>query len=225
MLDYGNNSAHLSLLKSIFVRREYACGFPFYENACVVDVGAHRGFFALFAALNTGADARIFSYEPSSDNYAALCSNVKDAGFAKKITAHHAAIAGKSGELTLHLGADINHSLYSDYALNEQNAGKETVKAFSLADIMEKHTGGRIDFLKLDCEGAEYEIVFSSPADIWQQIGTIAMEFHDMKNENQTGNRLIDFLIRQGYTILDFHYDPTNKGLNYGKIVASRFSS
>ena len=49
-LEFGLNKNELPTLRSVFARREYSDWFPFYENAVVLDVGAHYGYFSIFAS-------------------------------------------------------------------------------------------------------------------------------------------------------------------------------
>ena len=45
------------------------------------------------------------------------------------------------------------------------------------------------------------------------------MEFHDMKNVDQTAQTLINRLTSLGFSVVKFQYEPTNYGLNYGKLI------
>jgi hypothetical protein len=77
----------------------------------------------------------------------------------------------------------------------------------------------KIDFLKIDCEGAEYEIIAQSSDDSLMKASIISMEFHDMKNVDQTAQTLINRLTSLGFSVVKFQYEPTNYGLNYGKLI------
>jgi hypothetical protein len=47
----------------------------------------------------------------------------------------------------------------------------------SFSDAIE-HVTGDVSLLKIDCEGAEYDIVKSSPPDAWQRVKRIVVEYH-----------------------------------------------
>src|SRR6266508_6011309 len=68
------------------------------------------------------------------------------------------------------------HSVVDDRAQNRDHY--EIVKAVSLKDIFDAHAVEQCDFLKLDCEGAEYDILFSLAVDYFRRIKRIAMEYH-----------------------------------------------
>ena len=221
-LDYLTNKDYLFLLKAIFEEREYADYFPFYENAWIVDVGAHVGYFSLFASLNSGPESRIISVEPDERNYHTLQRNVIDAK-RKNIEALHIALSDHSGDVTLFQGNSVNHSLISDYALNEGRHSHTIVKSLTLAELMKRTSMDHIDFLKLDCEGAEYAIILHTPDDILKKIRVISMEFHDLKDARYTANVLHTRLKKLGFTIEKFQYERTEMGLNFGKLIAVNY--
>ena len=50
ILPTSGNFDNLETLDMIFTQREYAAYFPFYQKANILDIGAHRGYFSIFAA-------------------------------------------------------------------------------------------------------------------------------------------------------------------------------
>jgi hypothetical protein len=63
----------------------------------------------------------------------------------------------------------------------------------------------KIDFLKMDCEGAEYDILFQLPKTIFDKIEVISMEFHDLKKPGYSALDLAGHLIQMGYEILKWN--------------------
>ncbi len=220
-MDFEQNKSHLTLIQQIFEEREYADFFPFYERACIVDIGAHCGYFSLFASQNLHSDSRIIAIEPELGNFKLLQSNLKTSKF-QNIEPMNLAIAGSDGEMNLYLGSSINHSLVSNYALNEKNPQGQKVKTMTLSSLFSEKKLTHVDFLKMDCEGAEYEIIDSTPNDLFDRITTISMEFHDLKNEHSTGNVLRKKFISLGFSIVKFKHERTTRGLNFGKLIATK---
>lgn len=216
-LNYALNANELLVLKEIFVERAYADYFPFYEQATVVDVGAHVGYFSLFAAKNLAADSTIIAVEPSSKNFSVLTQNVATNQFSN-IKLVHAAVSNKVGTQLLYLSKSENNSLFSDTA----TAASETVSTLTLDGLLQQQQLQTIDFLKLDCEGAEYDILYQTKPEILQKIKAISLEFHDLKKVEYTGLRLANYLEKQGFQLRKFEHRPTNFGLNYGKLITTR---
>ncbi len=220
-LDYNLNRQGVPVAKAIFRGREYADYFPFYEEATVVDVGAHFGYFALFAFKNLPPSAKILAVEAEKGNLDVLKANIVANG-CQNISAHYLAMAGESGERTLHRSRAENNSLLQDYALLDDTNEGVTVSALSLGEFMEQNALNRIDFLKLDCEGAEYEILLKASNEVLAKIETISMEFHDLKTLENSSWKLVERLESAGFRIVKYMHEPTRRNLNYGKLIGTR---
>ena len=219
-LDYGSNKSTLYLLKAIFEEREYADYFPFYEDAVIVDVGAHYGYFSMFAHLNLGKASTIIAIEPDPNNFNLLKKNLFDQKI-ENVKTMNVAVSDNVGDASLYLGNSVNSTLVSDYALNESGGGNIKVKTTTLAQIFFDNGLSKVDFLKLDCEGAEYAIMLNSDPEWFRNVNTISMEFHDIRDARYTGNVLAARCIQLGYDIVKFQYERTTRGLNFGKMIAT----
>jgi len=87
------------------------------------------------------------------------------------------AIAKVKGKQTLYVNDEdaISNTIYKQ----NKNLNKEEVECISLQDIFEKYELKKIDFLKMDCEGAEYEIIMNAKSSILNKIQKISMEIHE----------------------------------------------
>jgi len=90
----------------------------------------------------------------------------------------------------------------------------------TLSSLFHNYKLQQIDFLKMDCEGAEYQVILDSSPELLSKINVISLEFHDLKIAEYTGNKLSNHLIKCGFKIEKFIYLPSNINLNYGKIIA-----
>ncbi|MEZ4799085.1 MAG: FkbM family methyltransferase [Flavobacteriales bacterium] len=214
-LDYVSNRAGLGIFYDIFQKREYSDYFPFYEDCTIVDIGGHFGYFSLFALKNSGVDSKIYVFEPDPENFKVLSENIKNS----KIISSNKGVSSFVGATTLYLGNSTNHSIISDYALNNPETKIITIQTVSLAYFMQQNGLSQIDFLKMDCEGAEYDIILNSDDKTLQKVRVYSLEFHDTKRADQTANKLIERLSNLGYKVAKFAYEPTNMGLNYGKLI------
>jgi hypothetical protein len=64
----------------------------------------------------------------------------------------------------------------------------------------------RIDLLKMDCEGSEYEIMFNTPVELISRINVMLIEVHDL-DENFNVKTFSNYLINIGYNVV---YTPIN---------------
>ena len=217
-LDYSLNKEATDILVAIFMRREYADYFPMQQSARVVDLGAHFGFFSFFAALNLAPDARIISLEPSQDNFAVFQKNLARNSF-PNIESLNIALDAQSGERIFYGGPSFNHSFFS-----QQKKNPVAIPTLSLKDLMLQQNLKRIDFLKVDCEGAEFPILLNSDAATLDKIQTISMEFHDLPSEGFSSLQLIDHLKKNGFGIAKYEQetDYSFQNLSFGKIIATK---
>ena len=161
------------LFKEIFYRDAYGLRRqPLDPGGTVIDIGANIGVFALYAMLY-GQAARVIAFEPSPQTFDLLCRNVERNGMSA-IKPVCQGVAGTRGGRRLHVhGPAAGHSLFG--------TGDATVsiECVSLADMFRDQCVDRCDFLRLDCEGAEYEILLQTPAAILERIDRVALEYHD----------------------------------------------
>ena len=66
--------------------------------------------------------------------------------------------------------------------------------------------------MKLDCEGAEFEILYSTPKHIFKKIKEIRLEYHNISGENQDISNLTVFLERKGFKMIKFENEHGSFG-------------
>lgn len=197
-----NSDADESVFNEIFVERDYKALEEIIKNAKdpIIDVGAHIGVFAVY--IRTLNDkVKIFAYEPGNENFKALKENLKLNHLEKNIIAKNLAVAGTEGVKPFYLSQDShNHSLIN----KSENIQK--AQAVTLPKIL-----GKIDncyLIKMDCEGAEFEILKSmEPAD-FKKIKNIYIEYHEYLPELKSGE-LKKILEKNGFKtkLSPSHYD------------------
>jgi FkbM family methyltransferase len=171
-------------------------------NPVIVDVGANAGYFDTLL-LSQKTDARIYAYEPIEKNVTLFNNNLLlNPSIKKNVNLFHRAVTGKPVEfIVLYKEADsdnsVTASVFQDFETH--NLKSVSVRATSLAQIMNDNNLECIDFLKLDCEGSEYPIVYDSPPEIWKKINRIFLEVHNLDKEKRNFEALNNFLMSAGY--------------------------
>lgn len=118
----------------------------------VLDLGANIGVHTLLAARLVGEKGRIFAFEPAPGNYGLLVRNLAVNGYTNVIPVK-SAVSNRSGQVRLFLNEEQSgrHNIYDHYHQNERAV---TVDSISLDEFF-KDKDSRIDFIKMDIEGAE----------------------------------------------------------------------
>jgi FkbM family methyltransferase len=152
----------------------------------VVDVGAHVGSFTL-KIKRWWPEARVLAAEPDPDSAALFRRNTEGL---EGVAFEEAAVLGRPGipEARLRQAGRANHDgnaaassvLEVAHPLGPtQRPATVVVRAASVLDLLERHELPRIDLLKLDCEGAEGEILEALRDAGWmERVGWIRGEWH-----------------------------------------------
>ena len=170
---------------------------PIHAGDTVVDLGAHIGSFAVRAARQAH-HGRVFAYEASSGNYAMLGEN-RQLNRLDNLYIENSAVSDRHGTMRLYSPAD-NGMLSS--LLHESGSFMENVQAVTFAEIIEEHALERIDFLKLDVEGSEYDILLKCPDESLTKVQRIVMEYHEFDADKRNHIDLVNRLNSRGFTVV-----------------------
>jgi FkbM family methyltransferase len=182
------------------------CAIP--PNGLVVDIGANVGVFSLFAARTART---VYSLEPASSNFSCLVSNIRRA---QNIVALRLACAGQDGFASLDLSSNpVSFSLMTSHSPEKH----ESVNVITLGTLFERYKISHCDFLKLDCEGCEFEIILDSEPSLMRRIARIVMEYHDHLSERFHHRDLLQRLEALGFSTTAYKANGT-----YGMIAAMR---
>ncbi len=174
-------------------------GVPVQDRWTVVDIGAGIGDFSIYAAFKK-PNTTVYAFEPFPESYQLLIHNLA-ANDINNVLPFQEAVWSQSGNLTLDLSGGEPLQITSrgaDFDSNDVNF--ITVKAITLEDVLLGQGMKRVDLLKLDCEGAEYDILMKAPSAVLARIDRIVMEYHDVSEECHH-QRLIPFLEDAGYQV------------------------
>ena len=189
------DSTDLMALTHVWMIKEYyEDNFQIDENDVVVDVGAHIGLFALYASqfCNNG---KIFCFEPIKKNYNLLLDNISLNNI-KNIFPYNIAVTKKTSITKIFLNEDESgHSMYI------KNKNFVEINSKSLSDIFVENNIKECDFLKLDCEGAEYEIIESLSSDFLAKIKKMVIEYHMADNNPELLEKLIAKLKQFSFSV------------------------
>ncbi|HXX34200.1 MAG TPA: FkbM family methyltransferase [Thermodesulfobacteriota bacterium] len=174
------NTDDLRIVKSNFVKRNYTKDFvPITRESIVVDVGAHIGSFSIMVARSA---RRVLAFEPEPTNYQMLKKNV-EINHLDNMSIFEMAVSGRSGHQDIYTYQGGSSADYSLYERGTTNVKVGHIPTISVEEIFKREGLPRIDFLKLDCEGAEHDILRNMSLETAAKIMGMAMEAHRVPSE------------------------------------------
>jgi FkbM family methyltransferase len=130
----------------------------------VVDIGAASGDFCFLASQKTGSKGKVVAIEPNPEDYNILIKNIQNSKI-QNIIPINIGVSGKEGIETI----TFKESTFS-------------FKTNTLKAILEDVNISSFDFVKLDIEGYEYEVI-QNDKELFYNSRVISMEFHNNKEK------------------------------------------
>ena len=183
------------ILAEIYKDRVYAPILEGKKDLTIIDVGANVGlttyYFSQFAS-------KVISLEPSKDHFACLLQML-DYNKIKNVIPLNMALYMTDGEFEL--GHNQNKTMYSLHlAVKDNSLPSEQVPAVSFATLFKDQKLDHVDFVKLDVEGSEYEILgHSTFAEVAPKIDSMLIEAHAWAGRHP--NQLKESLKNRGFLV------------------------
>lgn len=186
---YRPGTSDRGLIYEILIRKPHKAEYHVDERvkpSVIVDIGANVGITSLW--LNRKfPDAMIYSFEPMADNFEILQKNI--AGIAN-IRAFNFGLGESNGEFDIYSNVDENNrggfSIYQrdddndNLGTNTASSGKIQIR--NAGEVLAELGITKIDILKVDTEGAEYDILTSIPEHFLENCQWVMGELHGIKN-------------------------------------------
>lgn len=153
--------------------REYK--FPHGNPKVVLDIGANIGATAILLT-SIYKNAIVYSFEPQKDNFEILKENVKSYS---NIRIYNHALGNEDGFFPLEK-SDVSWN-HGGFSLNRDGEG-ELVEVKCVSNVLDELGISKIDVIKIDCEGSEFNILTSLREDILKNIDLIVGELHSVND-------------------------------------------
>lgn len=175
----------------IFIDKEVDFKLDSFPNV-IIDCGANIGLSTLYFKMKY-PDCKIFSIEPENSNFEMLGLNTKAY---KNIIQINAAVwyEDKQLDITDDGGGHASFQVADD-SENKNIIGK--VNTLTLYNLTQKYNIDKIDLLKIDVEGSEYEIFYFQKNDWLPKINNLAVEIHEKLKPG--ANELIDNIMKDNF--------------------------
>jgi FkbM family methyltransferase len=206
---YIESPEEFFIVKEVFIEKDY--NLLSDESFVIFDIGMNIGISSLFFGLKKNVD-KIYSFEPVVTTYNQALYNFElNKAFSNKIETFNYGLGGSprmekvlydaqskgNCGLRLDLSPAIDTNRAKEIEISIENIGD------ILPDLIVKHNKQKI-VLKIDCEGAEYEIMQKlSNINLLVEIDVLLIEWHD-----RGSGMLEDILIKNNFRIISRFLTP-----------------
>jgi FkbM family methyltransferase len=188
------------------------------ENGVVVDLGANIGMFSLFAA-KLSPSVQVYAFEPAPETFDLLRKNVL-ANKLSNVQCHQCAVSSKTGKQTLYLDVGSTADTTVASRIKEPASVRtQEVDCISLDELFARCGISRCNLMKVDVEGAEFEIFEAASLQTLAKIDAIAMEYHE--HEDRRHHELSDLLKAHGYCVRVSEDRYPDLGMIYARRIAA----
>lgn len=186
---YSSATALLHSLDEIFLEEIYKFKTD-SKTPYIIDCGANMGLSILYFK-RLFPNAEIDAFEPDKNIYGILKKNTETYFPDQSVRVHEKAIWTKETELEFFSDGGLSGSMVVDFAETKVTTKIQT------ADL-KKYLNRRVDFLKIDIEGAENEVIFDLKGHL-SQVKNFFLEYHGIKNTKQNLGDILNLLTDEGF--------------------------
>ena len=165
------------------------------DNSVILDIGGNIGNHSLYWAIVRKAQA-IHTFEPYKILYDHICKHVEINNLENIITVHNNGIGAENTK------AQPNVLYYDNMGGSSITPSSEgSINIFTL-DSVELNVN-RIDLIKIDTEGHEYNVLLGAKNTIVKYSPTIILEIFDKKEKDERYDEINSLLEEIGYSCID----------------------
>jgi FkbM family methyltransferase len=173
-----------------------------------IDLGANEGYFSVIASGLVGKGGRVIAIEPQSRLQMVIRTNLELNG-CSNVETHQLLLSAADGESMLMLTTELNTGA-SSMCASRQRLRRimpvERVPSQTLGSFLERIRITTCDFMKVDIEGAEWD-VFMGAGQVLRRgiIRRFVLEIHNdiLEARGVRGRDLHEFVLSCGYTLDD----------------------
>lgn len=173
------------LIHDIIIKDQYHLDDFVKKDWTIIDAGGHIGVFSFFASKISKSN-KIFAFEPAKENFELFRKNIKENSI-KNIFLFNYGLGEKSKELELLVspGRNTANSLKETGLMKDKNSKTEKIKIISIDKFVEEKRLKRIDFIKIDTEGYEKQILIGAKNTIKKFKPKLAIAAYHYKNDKK----------------------------------------
>ena len=170
----------------------------------ILDVGAHIGIFSVLAAQRV-PQGKVYGIEPDPRNFDVLRQNIEGNSLSNAVPCR-VALGSTSGTVRLYHGPEswspsihLNDDWSATYPRRDFGADFDDVPAQTLEEFFIANQIRVVNYMKMNIEGAEYNLFAAASPDVLRSIEFMHIEMHPA--EDRVSDALLDKVRATGFTV------------------------
>lgn len=186
-LKYSDNEAFIGMINEIFVKKNYMFNSD-NDTPVIIDCGANIGLSTIFFK-QIYPKSKIICFEPDPKIFEMLKYNLTQFNYSD-IQIFNKAVWIRNEKLSFQTDNSWGGKIVSNEIENSIN-----IDAIDLNSFLDQ----KVDFLKIDIEGAEYEVIINCKDLISKNVKNIFFEWHSFSNKEQVLGCLLNFFEKSNF--------------------------
>lgn len=180
-------------------------------GAVCMDIGAQMGYLSLAMATSANRRTVVHAFEPEDHNASRFLDNMA-LNSISNVYLHREAVSNVEGSLQLFLSKTSNAGTHSTL-FNERTVTAESIRipATTLDAFVRTQGLERVDLIKIDVEGAEFEVLQGADHVLRQYRPHVILELCDILQEERglSSRQVKEFMAERGYAAFALADDGT----------------
>lgn len=185
---YSDSLGFYHSVQEIFVDECYRFLSP-KKDPVIIDCGSNIGLSILYFK-RLFPNAKIIGFEPDKEIFKLLTANVSNFELSN-VQLYNKAVSVSNDPISFYIEGSLAGSTVIDF----KGANKiQKIEAVRLKELLNV----KIDFLKIDIEGAENELIFDLMPEL-ENVEAIFIEYHSIPDKPQQLGELLNILKKAGF--------------------------
>ncbi len=180
------------------------------EGDTVIDIGAHIGRYTITSSKQVGNTGKVVAIEADPDNFQLLKRNIALNNLTNVLPLNYAVFSTRTRMKLYEQSASAKYnSLMLARAAKTKNYVE--VNADTLDSILKLNEVNQVNWIKIDVEGAEFEVLKGSTKTLSTENVSLLIEIHNIADPRHYDN-ILDFLKYHNYEItFEQRYDGSGE--------------
>ena len=179
------------------------------EGDTVIDIGAHIGRYTITSSKQVGNTGKVVAIEADPDNFELLKRNIALNNLTNVLPLNYAVFSQRTRIKLYEQSASAKYN--SIMLTRARTKNYVEVNADTLDSILKLNEVNQVNWIKIDVEGAEFEVLKGSTKTLSNENISLLIEIHNIDDPSHYHN-IVDFLKYHDYeTTFENHYDGSGE--------------